>query len=583
MEKTIDQKYLLNLFKRRKASFIYVFLFILIVGFLIAIYLPPVYRSEAMIRIEEQEIPEDFVQPTISEYSEERIEKISQHVLSRTKLKEIVEKYGLHLESKKPKSVEAVAEDLRKNIRLETIVSEMKSKPGGRHLSFTVAFNLSYKGKNPETVQNVTNMLANLYIEEDTKTTEKVISATADFLNSELERFKNEIEIQEKKISEFKKKHIGELPSDLPGNLQIIARLEREYDDANNKLKKLNEQKIFLQGKLRKIEPLTPIVVEGERIAINPSQRLKELNIQLTKLRSVYSEKHPDIKKVKREIRDLEGQVAVSDASVMKIKRLRQLENQYAVMENELGHEHPDVKALRKEIAILTKEVNSLITEKAKTQISEEKPDNPAYITVETQISTIGMEIQSTEEDKRNIENSIVKFQRKLSKTPAVEKELNELTRDYDSAKNKYHEIYNELMSAKVAQQIEGENRGRRFSIASPAYLPTKPFEPNRSAIMMISLLVALGASTLITAFKESLDFSIKTPEQLKKITDIPVLSQISYIETKEEKRKRIAKKSILFVLLISLILFALYYIDQNFVSLEDLGQFVLNRLKMFV
>jgi uncharacterized protein involved in exopolysaccharide biosynthesis len=572
MDKELDRIQIKDIIRRRKKSFILISTFLFLVGFIVAIALPPIYKSEAMIRVEDQEIQEGqegFVQQTTDDYVEQRIGKINQQILSRPKLEEIVNKFNLYDKDKNQADISVLVAKLREDILLETIVSEMQSKPGGRHLSFTVAFNLSYQGKDPATVQKVASTLADLYIKEDIKSTKRTLSATSDFLEAELDRLKKDIEMQEKKISEFKEKHSRELPSDLGYNIQAVSRLERELDRANLELRTLTEKKIFLESQLSQVEPLSPIVVEGEKIATNPNQRLKELNIQLTKL------------KLKREIRELESQVHASDDSIEKVKRLRQLENELAELESKLGSKHPDVKALKKEIALLSQEVDNQITETAILKISEEKPDNPAYISLVTQINAAKTDMLSIEEDKQNIVQSIEKYQKRIEKGPVVEKEFNALTRDYEAAKNKYNEIWNELTAAQGAQKVEGNQRGRRFSIASQAYLPTKPFKPNRLAVILVSFLVAIGTSSLFAAFKESMDNSVKSTDQIRQITNVPVLTSISYIVTDSDKRARRLKKFVWLFLIIIIVVSGIYFADQYIVNLEDLWSIFLERIKV--
>ena len=581
MDRELDRSQIRDIIRRRKKGFMVIFLLLFFAGLIVALALPPIYKSEAMIRVEDQEIKEGLVQPTTNEYIEERIGKLNQQVLSISNLKEIVEKFELYQKSNNQIAVSELVEKLREDIQLETIVSEMQSKPGGRPLSFMVAFKLSYEGKDPITVQKVAETLANLYITEDIKSTERKVSATTDFLKAELGRIKKDIEIQERKISEFKEKHSRELPSDLSNNTQTVTRLERELDGANLQLRYLNEKKIFLDSQLAQVEPLSPIVVEGEKIATNPNQRLKELNIQLIKLKSIYSDKHPDIRKLKKEIAELESRVQASDDSVEKVKRLKQLENELATAEGKLGPEHPDVKALKNEIALVSQQVNSLMTETAKLKISEEKPDNPAYINLVTQINSIKNEMQAIEEDKKNIVNSMEIYQKRVEKAPVVEEELNALTRDYEAAKNKYNEIWNDLTSAQAVEKVEGNQRGRRFSIASPAYLPTKPYEPNRLAIILVGFLVAVGASSLVVAFKESMDNSVRSADQIRQIIDVPVLSSISYIITNSEKRMRRLKIFGWLFLIVIGCAAGLFFTNQYIINLEDLWSVLLERIKM--
>jgi len=528
MEKEITKKDITQIIRRRKKSFITLFLFVFLIGFVVAIALHPIYKSEAIIRVNEQEIPENYVQSTLDDYVEARVEKINQQVLNRSSLEKIIKDLKLYSEENDKVNISEIVENFRENIGLDMIVSEMQSKPGGKDISVTVAFNLSYEGRDPEVVQLVTDKLANLYVEADTKRKQRVASATTDFLKIELERLKINIESQEKKISEFKNEHLRELPSDISRNIQTVSQLERELDVADMKLRSLNEKKLYLESELATIEPLYPIMIEGEKIAANPNQRLKELNIQLTKLKSIYSDRHPDIKNLKREINELESKIQSS-----------------------------------------------------KTKTSNEKPENPVYINLVTQVNAINLEIQALEEDKKNISASIEKYQDRIQKAPFLEKELNALTRDYEASKIKYQEVLTELMAAQTTSEIEGKQQGERFIIASPAYLPSKPDKPNRLMIILVSLIIAIGAGFIFTAFQEGLDDTIKTADQLKKITGVPLFSSISYITTDREKRNKRLKILTWFIIIIACLGGASYFVNKKIIEIDYLLSIILERIKM--
>jgi succinoglycan biosynthesis transport protein ExoP len=582
MEKSVDFNDIKNIIKKRKKAFLILFFLCLSLGFTVAVSLPPIYKSDVMIKIDDQVVSESFAQPTVSEYVEERIGKISQQILNRSKLEEIVYKYNLYSADKNTTDISEVIEKFREDINLETVVSEMQSKPGGKQLSFTTALTLSYEGRDPYIVQEIANTLANFYIEEDNKNTERIVSENINFLKLEQERLKKGIEIQEKVISDFKEKHSRELPQDIGYNLGAIARYERDYEQAEMKLRSLNERKIFLQAQLDGVDPLTPIVVEGEKISTNPSQRLKELNLQLSMLKSIYSKKHPDIKKLNSEISELESQVSISDISVEKIKRLRNLENKLAELEGKYSSEHPEVKALKKEIATLRKEVKYIGPETAKLKISEEKPDNPAYIKLVTELNTVNIEIQSLEEEKKRAIKAIDKYQGKIARTPTIEKELNAITRDYEGSKKKYDEIYSQLMSAQVAKQIDDKKQGSRFSIASNAYLPTKPYKPNRLGIILISSIIALGVSSFFIAICETMDNTLRSQQQISKIIGAPVFSTLSFIETTQEKAFRYVRYSVVILIIFSIAGLVLYGIDRHIVKLPELLSILVERIKMF-
>ncbi len=583
MEGSLDLKDIRGFIRRRKKSFFFTFFTIMIFGFLVAIFLTPIYRSEATILIEDQQIPEGFVEPTTNEYAEERIEKISQQVLSRPNLLKIIDKFDLYAEKKDDSDPIEILSEMRKNITLETINAEKKNSKGGRISFITVAFRLHYEGKDPKTVEKVTNTLANLYLEEDIKSREELSAVTTSFLNEELERLKKEIMIQENKISDFKKMNSGKLPTDLSHNLQAIASLEREFDKKEIQLRFLKEKKILLNARLENVEPLTPIIIDGEDVAINPSTRLKQLHLQLARTKSIYSEKHPDIKRLKKEIKDLESQIDVSDASTEKIKRLNQLQNQLTELKSSLGPQHPDVLRVRREIEVVSTELEKSISASTRNKISKEKPDNPAYINLTAQIDSVNMEIQAAEEDLKQISTGIEKYQNRIDSIPITETKFKQLTRNYQNSQEKYSEISNQLMAAKVSQEMEGKQKGRRFTITSPAYLPLKPSKPNRLLVLILTFIVGLGVSYCFIAIQESMDNSIKTRHQLKDLTGLPVLSSISFIETKEEKNLRILKRIGLIVIIAFFISSILYYIHHNYAEMGYIWNIILDRIKMIV
>ena len=576
MDNNLEFKDIRHVLSRRKKGFLITFILIFLAGFVIAIAIPPIYKSEAIIRVEEQEIPEGFVQSAISDYVYERISKISQKVLNREKLLAIADSQNLYPDEKAKKSDNEIFKKMKEDIVLEPIepiVSDEQTQGRDRNRSvISIAFNLSYQGKDPNTVYNVTQTLANLFFEEDTKRREKIVSATTNFLKDELERLKKEIDLHEKKISEFKNAHQRELPSDEAYNFQAILRLEREQDQADNRLQILKEKEMLLNSQLAQVEPLTPIVVEGSNVASNPDQRLKELYLELTRLRSIYSEKHPDIKKVKNEINELETQVKNSDVSIQKIKRLEQLENQLAEMKGVYGSEYPEIKEVKREIAILKPEVNKLMTEAVKIKISQEKPDNPAYINLITQINSNQIEMEAIEQDKKKILQAIDDIQKRMQKAPYIEKEFNSLIRDLESTKARYLDVSNKLMEAQVSKELEGKEQSQRVSIASSAYLPTDPFKPNRFLIILLGFVSAFVVGSLFVAVREGMDDTIKNTEQIKTITGIPVLSSVSYIITNEEKQKKRIRIFLLVLAIILIIGSSLAIVDKFIIPLDDLA-----------
>ncbi len=579
MESQIDLGALEDFFRIRKKSLYIIFIIIMLFSGIIAFTLPPVYLSEATILVEEQQIPTEFVRSTLTGYVEERLEHITQTVMSRSNLKAIIKKLNLYPDLKNKYTTEQILKKMKGDINMETIDVNIRNKRTGRSDSATIAFTLSFQGPVPVTVQKATNVLASLYIQEDIKTREKLASATSNFLNQELKELEKQVAFFENKISKFKEKHIGELPGSVNASLQAIARLEIQLDRINMDLRTQEDKKIILQGQIATIDPLLPVMTEEGKVAMNPKTRLKQLRLQLLRLQSTFSAKHPDVKKLKQEINNLEAQVGITDYSIVKIKQLKDLKGRLAILKGKLGPQHPDVIRLTREIKALSVEVNKLNSEQASLEMAENKPDNPTYINLTTQITSVKAIINSLMLEKQKIQNRLEGYQRKVEIAPSVEREYQDLARDYDTARNKYNDINHKLMEARVSQGMDKSQKGERFTITEPAYLPKKPYKPNRLAIMLLGFVLAAGGSIGFAAIREAFDHSIRTADQLHEITGLPVFSVVPLIETDYEKRTRIAKKTAIVLIIIFILGVGLLLVDKFVIPLDILWITFQNKL----
>ena len=571
MEEVLNFRTVKGIIRRRWRTFAITFSAIFLAGMITAVSLPPVYRSEATILIEGQQIPKDYVKSTITGYVEERIAVIKQQILTRKKLSQIIDEFNLYPDLRARKTRGQIVAIMRNAIKIGRVSANVQNQRTGRPQLATIAFNLSYDGNNPTAVYKVASKLTSLFLEEDLKTREKLSSTTTDFLGEELKNLEKKIQQQESAISQFKKAHIGELPENRNSNLQAVDRYERDLDRINSSIRDLREKKVFLEGQIASIDPLRPVITKEGKISQNPTERLKALRLQLTTLRSTLSDKHPDIKKLKREIKELETQVGKADDSVEKIQRLNELKGELAAVKGEKGPKHPDVIKLSKEIALLSKEVDNLKTTRSALEISRQNPDNPAYISLKTQLAANGIMTRSLLKEKAELKANLEKYYKKLADAPAVEKAYNELQRDYQVLKRKYGELSSKLMTAKISQGMEQSQRGEKFTITDPPQLPRRPYKPNRIVIALIGLVLAIGAGVGLALFKETIDFSVKSSSELKNITGLPVFSVISVVESDRERRARRIKRMLWVSAAVCAVVLALIIVNKMVMPLDVL------------
>ena len=560
-----------GILRRQKTLFLVTFLAIFFLSVIVAFVLPPVYRSQSTILIEEQQIPQEFAQTTITSYVEERLQVITQQIMSRPRLLEIINQFNLYPEMRDRFTTEEIVQKLRDAINFEMINTEVMDRRTGRPTTATIAFTLAYEGENPSTVQKVANRLASLYLEANLKTREQRASNITTFLERELKNLKTQIDEKESKISQFKQIHGQELPEYRTINMQAVSRMNQQLDQAAMQIRSQQERKIYLEGQLANVDPLMPVVTEEGKTMMNPRERLKYLRLQLISLQSQMSDKHPDVKRMKGEIAELEAKVGDTNDSLGKIKQLKDSEGRLAILKGKLGPRHPDVIKLEKEVKLLKTQVESLKSQTVANTVSENNPENPAYISLKTQIASAEMEIRALNQVKRQLEEKINRYQQLIDNTPLVEKEYNDLIRDQQADQLKYQEIMNKLMDAKVSQGMEESQQAERFTIIDPALSPERPAKPNRLAIVLIGFVLALGFGVGLAAVRENLNTTVKNTAELSHSTGLPVLANIPLLQTTEDLQKKSRRKIMMIVIALGIIAIALLLINSFIMPLDIL------------
>jgi polysaccharide chain length determinant protein (PEP-CTERM system associated) len=291
--KTITFKDFVTLVRRRRWALIVPALAVFLLSVVVILVWEPVYRSTSTILIEEQEIPREYVMATVTSYAEQRLQSINQRIMSSSRLLEIINKFNLYADKRNRFTTEEIVENMRKkDIKFSTITADIVDPRSGVVKPATIAFSLSYEGKNPLVVQQVANVLASLYLEENIRVVDLQTTSTSKFLEDEMKDVQAKLVELEKKIAVYKEKNPRSLPELLQYNLQTLDWTDRNYEQFNDQLRTLKEKESYLQSQLVSMLP--------------EAELLKELRSKLVILKSKYSDEYPDVKKIKVEIAELE-------------------------------------------------------------------------------------------------------------------------------------------------------------------------------------------------------------------------------------------------------------------------------------
>ncbi len=456
----------------------------------------PVYRSTSTILIEEQEIPRDYVMSTVTSYAEQRLQTINQRIMSSSRLVQIINQFNLYADKRNSLTTEEIVENMRKkDIKFDTVMADVIDRRTGQKTAATIAFTVSYEGKNPAVVQQVDNVLASLYLEENIKVTSQQASGTTKFLDDEMKSVQTRLLELEREIAVYKEKNPLALPELFQFNLQSLEANNRTYDQLLDQLRTLKEKAGYLQTQLATMVP------DAET---QDKDRLKELRVTLSALKTRYSDEYPDVSKTKKEIEVLE-------------QRLNSPKKQEAIAK---------------------------------------KPDNPAYIALDSQLASTQSEISSIERQISQIDKNKTEYSRRMEMSPRVEEGYKKLLEDRNNTQAKYEDLTKKYMEAKVAQGLEREDIGDRFTLIDPARLPEKPVRPNRPVILLIGLILGIGAGAGVAVLQEANDHSARKAEDLAMAGPFPVLAEIPEIVTMEDElRKKRRRKIIAGVTVLSLVI----------------------------
>ena len=581
----------LDMLRRRGPLMAGVALALFALTVVVALALPAVYRSTATILIQEQEIPQDLVRSTVTSYADERIQVISQQVMTRATLLDLVDKYGLYGSARQRETAEEILERMRRDIKLTPISADVTDRRTGSATKATIAFSVSYDSEVAANAQKIANELTTLYLNENLKNRQQKAAESTSFLDDELARVGAQISEGEQKLADFKLRNQGRLPELSALNQASSERTEAEVGRLERDVAFLEDRRLQLQAQLADTRPNLPLP-GGSGAALEPEDRLRALRAQLLSLQGVYSDDHPDVKRVRREIASLSASARRQSDAEERAQQLAALNRQLATLRQKYSDEHPDVIRLRRTVAgiesalagppVLAPEAQAQL-DALKAQIaalrgrypddhpevlqlkrayaaldaaarslpasaradelpSPRKPDNPTWINLKAQIDATGSQIDSLRKERAALRDKLSSLEARMMQTPEVEREYLEMARDLDSSRARFRELRDKQMQAQVAEQLERGRKAERFTLIEPPVFPEKPARPNRPLIVLVGLLLSLAGGFGAGVLREALDRTVRGAKDVVRALQVPLLARIPTPHSPARARRRVAR-----------------------------------------
>jgi polysaccharide chain length determinant protein (PEP-CTERM system associated) len=457
---------------------------------LISRYAPQQFRSETLIMVIPQRVPDSYVKSTVTTKIEDRLPSINNLILSRSRLERIIGDFNLYPEDRTRGIMEDIVQRMRTDIDVQLQGQE--------------SFKVIYKSRDPQTAQKVAARLASLYIEENLRDRENLAEETNQFLESQLNDAKERLIQHEKKLEEYRRRYAGQLPTQLESNLQTIQSAQLQLVAVNDSINRVRERRLLIEQQMVDEETLpagTLPALAGagaqEAPVLTTAEQLERAQTQLDTFRLHYKPGHPDIRALERTIRDLETR-----------------------LEEEARNPKPPApeRGLSPAELARQKRVRDLRAE----------------------LEIIDRQIAAGQVEEASLKQKMAEYQAKVDVVPTRESELVELTRDYGTLQAAYQSLLTKREESKIAANLERRQIGEQFRILDPASLPERP----DNQLMRIGL-IGSGAvagfflGLLLVGWLEFRDSSFKSEEDVVRALSLPVLALVPVMASERERRTR--------------------------------------------
>jgi polysaccharide chain length determinant protein (PEP-CTERM system associated) len=464
-------------------------------GFLISFVIPPKYTSQSTVLVDEQKVPDAYVKPVVTEDLAQRLATLQQQVLSRDRLRPMVERLGL---AKNGKSIDDVIDDIQTQAGkdlIEPVEPGLTGKKNRNGQSDVPGYNVNFTADNAKDAQAVCSELTSMLLEENLKTREAAAQGTTDFLSRQLDEAKRNINDQDSKLATFKKQYLGQLPGDEENNMRILMGLNSQLDANTQTLNRAQQDKAYTESLLAQ---QLAAWKSSQQTTTNPQtleQQLSQLQSQLLTLQSRYTDDHPDVIKAKSDIAEVQRKLDEVNAAAAAQRAEASSKDGVA--------EPPEIQQLR------------------------------------LQIHQYDQSITQAGRDQQRLEDQIKKYQGRVALSPAVEEQYKQLTRDYDTAQKFYADLLAKKNQSAMATDMERGQQGEQMRLLNPAGLPDSPSFPNRPLFAAGGLGGGLVIGLGMAMWMEMRDKAIRTEQDVVAVLDLPLLVSLPWVDAEGNRSKK--------------------------------------------
>lgn len=513
----------------------------------VAYTLPAVYESSASILIEQQGIPTDFVQTTVNAYAEQLLQTIYERVVSSENVLELIGKHDLYPEDRGLLSEEELFVQFRDSAIMVPKNVETVHSRTGREAIITFGFEISFQNSDPFKARDVATDLADMFVSVNSALRAKTAARTTAFLDAESAQVQDKLSEIAKTIAEFKAIHVNNLPENQEVNLRTWERLNDDLNLVDTQLRDAREERALLQTELANTPKYQPVLDESGEPVIGGIDRLAEAQQELIRLLGRYSENHPEVQNLRREIAALSPSPSSQAHYEQQLRTdLEKSRKALAEARQIYSDNHPDVIDLRNSVNSLEAQLAELEQNGTANYASQMPPNNPPYLQLQTRISTASEEIGALTRRRTMLSGRIAELERLQLAAPQVERDYAQLTNERDLLLVRYRELNNLGDEAALGEALETNQSGERLVIVESPRAASDPVSPNRVSLSLLGIIVGVALGLGSASLMEAMDKKVRGRRDITLILEAPPIGIIPYVESRSDTLKRRAANSAL-------------------------------------
>jgi polysaccharide chain length determinant protein (PEP-CTERM system associated) len=447
--------------------------------------LPDRYRSDALLMAVPQPIPETFVRSTVTTRGDQRLQSLTQQILSRTQLEQIIRDFDLYRERRQTDSMQDIVESMRtRDIDIRPVKGD--------------AFRLGFSADDPDVAMRVVERLVSLFIVETSLDRASLAEGTDQFLEAQLEDARRRLIDYESKLAEYRRRHNGELPTQIEANVRGLHNTEMQLQVLTDSLNRDRDRQLMLERSIK--DASLDDLIEGG------------------------------------------GHGAAADASRLTATEIERAEASLRAMQSTLTEQHPDIVTMKQTIAQLRRRAEA---ESADGIAAETSPATRLRLSrlegLRAELSAVERQIAQKVAEGDRLRGVLLTYQRRTEVAPTREAEVAALTRDYDTLQQTYRGLLTKKQESQIAANLERQQIDAHFKVLDPARLPEEPFAPKRARLYALAALGGLAIGLVLAGILERLDSGLRTRDDVRLALGLPVLAAIPLVSGRRRNPARAA------------------------------------------